>query len=526
MTVHTADERKGMTRKIMSGLFWTATGKSAQAVLQFVVIAILARLMTPLEFGVVAAAMIVVGFSEIITRLGLGPALVQRGTLEDRHLGTAFSVSLFFSVSIGLLIWVFAPIAAGFFKYQGIENVLRALAWLFPIRGLGVVAESLAQRNLSFRWLANTDVFCFVLGYIVFGIGMAFAGYGVWALVSANLVTASAKTVLLLTKYPPRFFSPDRRSFGELIYFGGGHTIARTANYLALQGDNLVVGRMLGLAPLGIYGRAYQLMSTPATLFGQVLDDVLFPSMAKMQFEKERLATAYFRGVSLIALVMLPASVVAAILAPEIVYCILGPAWSDVVLPFRILAAGLLLRTSYKMSDSLSRATGAVYRRSWRQIVYAALVIGGSWVGQFWGVSGVAAGVLAALLVNYLLMAQMSLQIVGRSWTKFFHAQAKAATLSGAITVAILPVTALMRTADAPPMAILLAAVAVISGSLILIVKLAPQRFLGPEGLWMLDLLLSYGPDKCRTRYAHDAANKHGKHTGKPAVVENVVAHG
>ncbi|MEP7214044.1 MAG: lipopolysaccharide biosynthesis protein [Acidobacteriota bacterium] len=521
-----AYERKGMTHKIMSGLFWTASGKSAQAVLQFVVIAILARLMTPLEFGVVAAAMIVVGFSEIITRLGLGPALVQRGTLEDRHLGTAFSVSLFFSVSIGLLIWIFAPFAAGFFNYQGIEDVLRALAWLFPIRGIGIVGESLAQRGLSFRWLANTDVFCFVLGYVVFGIGMAFAGYGIWALVAANLVTAAAKTILLLTKYPPRFYVPDRTSFAELIYFGGGHTIARTANYLALQGDNLVVGKMLGLASLGIYGRAYQLMSTPATLFGQVLDDVLFPSMAKMQFEKERLATAYFRGVSLIALVMLPTSVVAAILAPELVYCVLGPAWSDVVLPFRILAAGLLLRTSYKMSDSLSRATGAVYRRSWRQIVYAALVIGGSWIGHFWGVSGVAAGVLAALLTNYLLMAQMSLQIVGRSWAKFFQAQETALMLSAAVSVTLLPAVVLMRTAAAPPLAIILAAFAVISGSLILIVKLAPQRFLGPEGLWMLDILLSYAPDKYRARYAFGVSDDHDKHAGKPTVADNIVAHG
>lgn len=521
-----AYERKGLTHKIMSGLFWTASGKSAQAVLQFVVIAILARLMTPLEFGVVAAAMIVVGFSEIITRLGLGPALVQRGTLEDRHLGTAFSVSLFFSMLVGFLIWVLAPFAAGFFNYEGIEDVLRALAWLFPIRGIGIVAESLAQRDLLFRWLAQRDVLCFVLGYVVFGIGMAFAGYGVWSLVAANLVTAAVKTVLLLTKYRPRFFVPDRRSFAELIYFGGGHTIARTANYLALQGDNLVVGRMLGLAPLGIYGRAYQLMSTPATLFGQVLDDVLFPSMAKMQLEKERLATAYFRGVSLIALVMLPTSVVAAILAPELVFCILGNTWSDVVLPFRILAAGLLLRTSYKMSDSLSRATGAVYRRSWRQIVYAASVIAGSWVGQFWGVSGVATGVLVALLTNYLLMAQMSLQIVGRSWANFFQAQEKAAMLSAAVTVTLLPAVILMRTAAAPPLAIITAAFAIISGSLILIVKLAPRRFLGAEGLWMLDLLFSYAPAKYRTRYASDVPEARDKHTGKPAVVENIVAHG
>lgn len=513
----------GMTHKIMSGLFWTASGKGAQAVLQFIVVAILARLMTPLEFGVVGAAMIVIGFSEIITRLGLGPAIVQRGTLETRHLGTAFSMSLFFSVTIGAAMWNFAPFAASFFNYAGMVDVLQALSWLFPIRGVGVLAESLAQRELNFRWLAKTDVLSFVVGYIFFGIGMALGGYGVWSLVAANLITAAVKAAFLLFKYPPRDFMPDRISFGELIYFGGGHTIARTANYLALQGDNLVVGRMLGLAPLGIYGRAYQLMSTPATLFGQVLDDVLFPSMAKMQFEKERLAKAYFRGLSLISLVMLPTSAVAAILAPELVFCILGPAWSEVVLPFRILAAGLLLRTSYKMSDSLSRATGAVYRRSWRQAVYAILVIGGSWIGQFWGVAGVAASVLGALLTNYLLMAQMSLSLVGRSWGTFFAAQRRAVLLSAAISTPVLAVVATTRAVDGPPLLILSAALLTAVSTLFLIVKYASRSILGAEGEWMLELLLSYVPEKIKPGLAFEQADpRHGSAgASSAAVVEN-----
>src|SRR5215217_2776119 len=185
-------QHREMTHKIMSGLFWTASGKGAQAILQFVVVTILARLMTPLEFGVVAAAMIVIGFSEIVTRLGLGPAVVQREKLDRRHLGTAFTASLLFSVVIGALIWIFAPLIAGFFRYQGVEAVLRILAWLFPIRGLGVVPDSLAQRDLCFRWLAKTDVLSFVLGYVFVGIGLAFAGYGVWSLVAANLVSAAA----------------------------------------------------------------------------------------------------------------------------------------------------------------------------------------------------------------------------------------------------------------------------------------------------------------------------------------------
>jgi len=511
-----------MTHKIMSGLFWTASGKGAQAILQFVVVTILARLMTPLEFGVVAAAMIVIGFSEIVTRLGLGPAVVQREKLDRRHLGTAFTASLLFSVVIGALIWIFAPLIAGFFRYQGVEAVLRILAWLFPIRGLGVVPDSLAQRDLCFRWLAKTDVLSFVLGYVFVGIGLAFAGYGVWALVAANLVSAAAKTAMLFAKYPPRYFIPDRTSFAELMYFGGGHTIARTANYLALQGDNIVVGRMLGLSALGIYGRAYQLMGTPATLFGQVLDDVLFPSMSKFQSDNERLASAYFRGVSLIALVMLPTSILAVILAPELVYCILGPAWSEVVLPFRFLSAGLVLRTSYKISDTLTRAKGAVYRRSWRQIIYAASVFAGAWAGQFWGVAGVAVGIIGALLINYILMAQMSIELIGASWKGFLLAQTKAVWFAAAFASVVTPAVIILRMADAPA-AVVLAAAAVASLALLFaIIKFAPNVFLGKEGLWILDYLFSYVPQTIRTRFASGPGQRSRRavETGNTPIVE------
>src|SRR3989442_682732 len=118
-------------------------------------------------------------------------------------------------------------------------------------------------------------------------------------------------------------------------------------------------------------------MAAPATLVGQVLDDVLFPAMAQIQSERQRVAVAYRRCVAGVALLTLPLSALALVLAPEIVRVLLGPRWADVTAPFRVLVLGTLFRTSYKISDSLTRALGAVYRRAWRQWSYAALVFGG-----------------------------------------------------------------------------------------------------------------------------------------------------
>src|SRR2546426_9124427 len=116
----------------------------------------------------------------------------------------------------------------------------------------------------------------------------------------------------------------------------------------------------------------------------------LFPYTTLFRSNAQRLAAAYRRGVALIALVVLPISVALVLLAPEVIDVVLGPRWTSVIAPFQILAVGMLFRTSSKMGDSLTRATGAVYRRAWRQMLYAALVVGGAVVGKHWGIEGVA----------------------------------------------------------------------------------------------------------------------------------------
>jgi hypothetical protein len=161
------------------------------------------------------------------------------------------------------------------------------------------------------------------------------------------------------------------------------------SNCVALRADQLVVGRWLGAEALGIYGRAYCFVGMPANLFGTVVDRVIFPAMAVVQ-DRQKLAEAYSRAVGLVALTTIPLSAVLFALAPEIVRILLGPHWDSVVTPFRILVTVLIFRTSYKMSDSLARATGAVYRRAWRQWLYAGAVFLGAWLGQFWGTAGVA----------------------------------------------------------------------------------------------------------------------------------------
>ena len=271
--------------------------------------------------------------------------------------------------------WLIAPLLALFFRMDQLTPIVRWLAIVFPILGLTTVAENLLQRDLRFRLLANTDVVAYAVGYGVVGVVLALLGRGVWALVAAQVTQVCVRSIVLLRAAPPLFHPrPRRRWFNELLGYGAGVSAARIGFTVANQIDNFVVGRWLGAVALGLYSRAFQLMSVPTALLGDVLDKVLFPTMARVQDDQRRLANAFLQGTAIVVLVTLPAGVIAAILARDLVAVAFGSKWSALVPPFQVLALGMMFRTSFRLSDSLSRATGKVYRRAWRQVVFAGMV--------------------------------------------------------------------------------------------------------------------------------------------------------
>ena len=249
---------------------------------------------------------------------------------------------------------------------------------------------------------------------------------------------------------------------------------------------------------MGLYTHAYQLMTSPAVLLGQALDRVLFPTMALVQLEPARLARAYRSGAAVCALLVMPASIVLAILAPEIVLVLLGPAWAGVVTPFRILALGMLFRTSYKLGDSVARATGAVYDRAWRQAVYALAVVVGAWIGQHWGLAGVALGVLAALAINFALMAQLSLRLTGVRWSELGAAHLPALALTVALGAETWALAAWLRGLQTAPL-VLLAEVALFStGAGVLLCWGLPPLFLGRDARTLLRAMVALVAGRAR----------------------------
>lgn len=490
-------DKKGLTRKAVEGLALLLASSGARTGLAVLVVAILARLLDPADFGLIAAANIVVGFADILAYFGIGAALIQGESVDKHHIATGFTTCILFSLAVSCLVYVLSPSIAGFIKMAELKPVLRVMCILFPINAVSNVSAAILRREFRFRRLACADLLSYLLGYGSIGVSLAYLGFGVWALVGAGLGLSAFRAVILFALQP---YSVDLRisrgSFKKLASFGSGFTIAGIFNFAASNGDNLIVGRFLGAAALGIYSRAYNMMNMSNSVLGNVLDSVFFPAVSRVQDEQERLAKALRRAVTLAGTVFLPVCTGSIILAPELVSILLGPKWTGVVLPFRILAAGMYFRLGFIVAELLARGTGKIYNIAWRQGVYASLVIAGACIGYRWGVAGVALCTSAAIILNFIAMVELALKITGLSFINLFREAFQHLALTAIIGLEVYGVATICRGIQ-PHAAITL----FFSGTAALAAFLILLRFrrgfiLGKDGQWLMEQVESYIPMK------------------------------
>jgi PST family polysaccharide transporter len=473
-----------LAERTARAMAWRFTSRVAAFGLRLLVLVLLARLLTVDAFGLLNQALIVIGLAGLVSEIGMGPALVQRRDLTDIHIRVAFTVSLLSGLALMAVVWFGAPLAAMAFRTQEVIPVLRLISSTCLLTSLGTTAGALLQRRLAYRRLFVVEFLSYLVGYAGVGVALAVAGFGVWALAWAVVVEASLRAALYYAAQShPVWPCLARRETGQLFHFGTGMTLGRLANYAALSGDNFVVGRQLGTTALGLYGRAYQLMTLPILEFSAVVSDVLFPAYAEIQNQPDRLKRAFLGSVALSALVVFPMLVALAITAPELVIGVFGDQWAGAVVPLQILCVGGGFRAMYNLGDSVGRARGAVYSKAWRHTLYALGVIGGSIVGSAWGMEGVAVGVVAALVLMYLLMAQLSLRLIGGGWRAYVFAQLPGVVLAVAVAGLVLPLTALLRAAFLPPLVVLTGALLMSLLTAATVGLLLPRRWHDPAVL-------------------------------------------
>ena len=430
-----AESTKGLSQKtsssILAGLGWSYLSAGLYAVLQLAVIGILAHILDPAAFGLLGMALIFTNIAERLGQVGIGPALVQREQLTDLHrnVGATMGIILGF-IMAGVLI-LLAPLFASFFREPALTAIIRVLSLLFVFDGFALLSDITLQRELRFRELAAIENLAYFFGAGLIGIGGALLGWGVWALVISQLALRFFRLVLFRWFIPISYtWSLDKSALRDLLSKGFGFSAGRLLSFVALYGDNFVVGRTLGPAALGIYSRSYQLMTLPSTYVGQMADRVLFPALSGRQKDKTALGNAMLILIEVLALVSMPISVIMLLASQEIIGFLLGKNWNEAIAVLQILAYGVFFRAGYKCGDTIIRSIGDVYKHAAIQGVYALCIVVGSLVGARWGTSGVAWGVLTAVFLNYLMMSQRALKLVGLSWSTYLNAHRSALWIS------------------------------------------------------------------------------------------------
>ncbi len=398
------------TKKGLSGLVWNFSGSILQILSQFIIIGVLARLLTPEEFGVVGVILIVVNFSNIFTNLGLATAIIQLKDLTPQHVAQGYSLSLLIGLSLGILFYFFAPMVAVFFDLQGADNAIRFFALFFPITSVNSVTSAVLTRNLQFSLLVKCGLAGYILGSGVVAIVLALMGFGYWALILGQFAGLVINLLLMMYFRPPTFsFRYQKPIARDLLVFGSGHTLGTVFNYFAENTDNIIVGRSLGTVAMGIYSKSFQLYSIPATFFGKAYDTVFFPILSKNQDKKEKLASFYLLSTSLCFGVLFPLATLLFINADLVIQVLLGEQWGAAVYPFQILIFGLAYRFGTRINKSYLKSLGIIFRGAYYQFIFTVLMVICCLVGAyFYELPGIAYGVFVATFLNY---AQMSFRL-------------------------------------------------------------------------------------------------------------------
>lgn len=353
--------------RTIRGMFWAYGAYVGGRSVVLVSTAILARLLTPADFGVVALALVFMTFLETVKDLGLTQALIVSSPEEEpARAQTTFVWTVAIGATLALAVSALAPLVAEFFRNSTLRAIIPVLGLSFFVESLGATHDSLARKRLDYR-VRTVAEGADVLTRGATGIALALLGFGAWSLVLGYLVGTIARTSALwmLVHFRPRWrFS--RQHLGSLVRFGGLLTIVDVGTALSRNLDYLFVGRVLGATSLGLYTIGFRLPELLIMNISIVAADVLFPAYSALR--KERIETGFLLSLRFLAALVFPLGVGLALLAHPLVLALFGPRWHQSIAVTQILAA-------YAVLTTLNIPAGTIYKVSGRAWILLAVLI-------------------------------------------------------------------------------------------------------------------------------------------------------
>jgi O-antigen/teichoic acid export membrane protein len=398
------DAAAGLRGRAASGVRWGGVDQTIQSGVRFLAMVGLAHFVSPHDFGLMGMVWIVVNLLAVVTGLGFSQALIQRRELRDEHIRVAFTASTVAGLALCGVAIASAWPAARIFDQPMLVPLLIAMSTTFLFGGIEQTPNDLLVRSLRFREYYLSSTIASIIGAGV-GFALALAGSDVWALVAMALTEAAVATVLgWMLAIRAKVWRPaigwDRVAFRDLFGFGAYVTGAGLLDYAQTNGDNAVVGGVLGATSLGYYGLAYRTMVMPIAKVARVIGATAFPVFSKVQDDQRRLRTAFVHANVYVALLAFPATIGIAVTAPVFVPFVFGEEWSPAVRAFQLLALAGPVASIVQLDTALFRAVGRPQWPLWLAIIGMPIYFTALAIGVQYGINGVALAVLVTSLIG------------------------------------------------------------------------------------------------------------------------------
>ena len=386
-----ATSTRNLDNVLVRGVAWTATVKWLTQALTWGMTIVVAHLLAPSDYGLVGMAAIYVGLFTLFSEFGIGTAVVTLQDLTEDQISQLNTLSLFLGL-LGFVISVAAAIPLGkFFHAPNLPLVVVVLSGGFIVSGIRTIPYSLLQKELRFELLAVIEGAQGIVQALVTLI-LAFMGFGYWALVLGILSSSVTPTCLTLIWRRHRFAFPQFASIRRAIHYSRRIVIGRLCWASYENSDFIVAGRVLGEAPLGAYTLAWTLAHTPLEKLTTLVNRVTPSVFARIQTDPDALRR-YLRNITgVMALIIFPATIGVALVAPEFVPVVLGPKWSGVVIPLELLALHALIRSNVILLTPLLMVIGEERLVMWNSIIAMIVLPISFYIGSRWGTVGIAAG--------------------------------------------------------------------------------------------------------------------------------------
>lgn len=390
-------------KQALSGVRWTTFSSLSRAALQFAQIAILARLLTPSDFGLIALVIAIMAFLQIFADAGISNAIIHYQDISQEQHSSLYWLNVSVSIFLALTLATSSYWVASWYQQPPLQYLLMLAAVTLVVGALGLQIRVLAQKHLRFAELAKVELIAALMGFVV-AVSLAWMGAGVYSLIAGSLMTAVIGCLLVWLRLADGWRPQARLRLAEIrqfLKFGAymvGNNLANTFNS---QIDVLLGGRLLGMQSIGLYSVPKDLNLRIGNIINPIITQVGLPVMAKAQGDEALLKRVYLQTMRMTASVNFPIYIALGVFAPEIVNLILGEQWHDAVPLLQIFSIWALLRSTGNPVGSLLMARGRADLSFKWNMVWLIIMPPSIWAGSQFGTLGMAIAMAAIGVLAY-----------------------------------------------------------------------------------------------------------------------------